>query len=95
MQAGAIIPLVGTLRQHPYAVLAELAAAVLCNLSVQSPVNRQAILSVGGLEPLLAMLSSGQDILTHHVPCEVRCHGSFSRTWHSLWLCSMPSQWWL
>ena len=71
MQAGAIAPCVRLLQQSPDAVAAELAAAVLRNLAVQNPANRQAIRAAGGVQPLLHTLGGRQDRLTDPMPCEV------------------------
>ncbi len=53
------------------AIAAELAAVVLRNLALGNAANRAAIVSAGGLQPLLALLSMGQDKLVHPLPCEV------------------------
>ena len=71
LQAGAVDPLVRVLREHPDEIGAELAAAVLRNLCVKNPANRQAVLAVGGLQPLLRTLSSRQEGLVCPVACEV------------------------
>ena len=71
MQAGGIPPLVALLQDGSADVAAELAAVVLRNLALGSPVNRQAIVAADGLEPLLRLLSSGQEQLGRAMPCEV------------------------
>ena len=53
---------------------AELAAVVLRNLALGSVANRQAIVAAGGLEPLLRLLSSGQERLGRAMACEVGIH---------------------
>ena len=72
VQAGAIHPLVELLRDHPDEIAAELAAVALRNLALQNPINRQAILTAGGLQPLLHLLSMGQEKLVYPMQCEVR-----------------------
>ena len=52
-------------------IAAELAAVVLRNLALGNAANRAAIIAAGGVQPLLSLLSMGQDKLVHPMPCEV------------------------
>ena len=72
LQSGGIPPLVRLLRDDPDEIAAELAAVVLRNLALQNPANRAAIKDAGGLQPLLRLLSMGQDKLVYPVGCEAR-----------------------
>lgn len=74
-QNGGIQPLVRLLRDDPDEISAELSAVVLRNLALQNAVNRAAIKDAGGLQPLLRLLSMGQEKLVYPLTCEV----SFSR----------------
>lgn len=77
MQSGGIQPLVKLLRDDPDEISAELAAVVLRNLALQNAVNRAAIKDAGGLQPLLRLLSMGQEKLVYPLSCEVcttQCH---------------------
>jgi len=71
-QSGGIKPLVRLLRDDPDEISAELAAVVLRNLALQNAVNRAAIKDAGGLQPLLRLLSMGQEKLVYPLTCEVR-----------------------
>jgi hypothetical protein len=62
---------VDLLRADPGEIAAELAAVVLRNLALGNAANRQAIMEAGGLEPMLHLLSMGQEKLVHPMPCEV------------------------
>ena len=64
--------MVRLLRDDPDEIAAELAAVVLRNLALQNPANRAAIKDAGGLQPLLRLLSMGQDKLVYPVGCEAR-----------------------
>jgi len=70
-QSGGIKPLVTLLRDDPDEISAELAAVVLRNLALQNAVNRAAIKDAGGLQPLLRLLSMGQEKLVYPLTCEV------------------------
>ena len=59
------------LRDDPDEISAELAAVVLRNLALQNAVNRAAIKDAGGLQPLLRLLSMGQEKLVYPLTCEV------------------------
>ena len=71
MQAGGVEPLVCLLRDNPEEISAELAAVALRNMALQNNLNRQAILAAGGLQPLLQLLSTGQERLVVPLQCEV------------------------
>lgn len=71
VQAGAVEVLVELLRADPGEIAAELAAVVLRNLALGNAANRQATAAADGLEPLLRLLSMGQDKLVNPMPCEV------------------------
>lgn len=49
-----------------------LAAVALRNLALQNERNKEAIKACGGLEPLLKLLSAGQQFLGQILQCEVR-----------------------
>ena len=70
-QAGGVEPLVCLLRDNPEEISAELAAVALRNMALQNNLNRQAILAAGGLQPLLQLLSTGQERLVVPLQCEV------------------------
>lgn len=74
MQHGGIQPLVRLLRDDPDEISAELSAVVLRNLALQNAVNRAAIKDAGGLQPLLRLLSMGQEKLVYPLTCEVSLH---------------------
>lgn len=59
------------LKESPGEISAELAAVALRNMALQNSLNRQAILAAGGLQPLLALLSSGQEKMVTTFHCEV------------------------
>lgn len=63
--------LVELLGADPGEIAGELAAVVLRNLALGNAANRAAIVDAGGLEPLLRLLSMGQEKLVHPMPCEV------------------------
>lgn len=64
-------PLVQLLKDNPEEISAELAAVALRNMALQNSLNRQAILAADGLQPLLQLLSGGQDRLVVPLRCEV------------------------
>ncbi|KAK9909768.1 hypothetical protein WJX75_007136 [Coccomyxa subellipsoidea] len=69
--AGAISVLVNLLAADTGEIAAELAAVVLRNVALGNAANRAAIVAAGGLQPLLCLLSMGQDKLVHPMPCEM------------------------
>ena len=71
VQNGGIPPLVRLLRDDPDEISAELSAVVLRNLALQNAINRAAIKDAGGLQPLLRLLSMGQEKLVYPLTCEV------------------------
>ena len=71
LQSGGIKPLVDLLRGDPGSITAELAAVALRNMALQNEMNKAAIISAGGLEPLLRLLSAGLQHLVHPLQCEV------------------------
>lgn len=80
MQNGGIQPLVRLLRDDPDEISAELSAVVLRNLALQNAVNRAAIKDAGGLQPLLRLLSMGQEKLVYPLTCEVTFQHLFTLT---------------
>ena len=71
LQAQGIQPLVALLKGHPDRLTAELAAVALRNMSLQNKLNKEAIVAADGLVPLIALLSTGQELLVQPVQCEV------------------------
>ena len=69
-QAGAIQPLVRLLREGPDEISADLAAVALRDMALQNPANKEAIIAAGGLQPLLELLSGGQERLVQLLQCE-------------------------
>lgn len=67
-------------------IAAELAAVVLRNLALGNAANRAAIVAAGGLQPLLHLLSMGQDKLVHPMACEVPLLQTPTTTM-VLWVC--------
>lgn len=60
------------LREGPNEISAELAAVALRNMALQNTANKEAIMAAGGLQPLLELLSGGQERLVRPLQCEAR-----------------------